>query len=160
MEVSRAENLPPPPGIINSLKAGFDVVAMHITAIFFPLLLNLFFWFGPRLRMNALFDSIKGDAVAIWQNGGISAADIQRALDWYQTTIPNINLFWLLRTLPIGISSLQFSQEIKSPLGIPNVLQVDAFNLFGWMFLLTLVGWIGGGLYFPQRSAADAGQPR
>ncbi len=148
MEVSRIENLPPPPGIINSIKAGFDAIAMHITAIIFPLLLNLFLWLGPRLRMDALFDSIKSDMISIWQGGGISAADIQRALDWYQTTIPNINLFWLLRALPIGISSLQFFQETKSPLGTPAILQVSAVNLFGWIFLLTLVGWIGGGLYF------------
>lgn len=159
MEVSRAENLPPPPGIINSIKAGFDVIAMRITAIFFPLLLNLFLWLGPRLRMNALFDSIKSDAVAIWKSGGISAEDIQRALDWYEATIPHINLFWLLRTLPIGVSSLQFSQGIQTPLGTPAVLQASVINLFGWMFLLTLVGWIGGGLYFRGVARLTLGSP-
>ncbi len=148
MEVSREENLPPPPGIINSIKAGFDAIAMHITAIIFPLLLNLFMWLGPRLRMDALFDSVKNDAVAIWKSGGISPADIQRALDWYTTTIPNINLFWLLHTIPIGISSLSFPQESQTPLGTPTILQVGAFSLFGWILLLNLIGWIGGGLYF------------
>lgn len=148
MEVSRAENLPPPPGIINSIRAGFDAIAMHVTVIIFPLLLDLFLWLGPRLRMNALFDSIKSDMVAIWKSGGISAEDIQRALDWYTVTIPNINLFWLLRTFPIGVSSLLFSQEGKTPLGSPVVLQVGALGLFGWVFFLTIAGWVGGGLYF------------
>jgi hypothetical protein len=37
MEVSRLENLPPPPGIINSIKAGFDAIASRITAILLPL---------------------------------------------------------------------------------------------------------------------------
>ena len=149
MEVSRIENLPTPPGIINSIKAGFDMIASHITAILLPLLLNLFLWLGPRLRMNALFDSIKSEVIAIWKAGGVPAEDIQRILSWYETTIPSINLFWLLRTLPIGISSLLFPQQTAStPLGNPLILQVSAVSLVGWIFILNLLGWIGGGLYF------------
>lgn len=149
MEVSRVENLPPPPGVISSIKAGFDTIATHITAILLPLLLNLFLWLGPRLRMNALFDLVKGDAIQIWKAGGVSAEDIQRVLTWYNDTIPAVNLFWLLRTLPIGISSLLFPQATSAtPFGNPSILQVSALNLLGWIFLLTLVGWIGGGLYF------------
>ena len=149
MEVSRVENLPPPPGVISSIKAGFDTIATHITAILLPLLLNLFLWLGPRLRMNALFDLVKGDAIQIWKAGGVSAEDIQRVLTWYNDTIPAVNLFWLLRTLPIGISSMLFPQATSAtPFGNPSILQVGALNLLGWIFLLTLVGWIGGGLYF------------
>lgn len=149
MEVSRIENLPTPPGIINSIKAGFDMIASHITAILLPLMLNLFLWLGPRLRMNALFDSIKSEVIAIWKAGGVPVEDIQRILSWYETTIPSINLFWLLRTLPIGISSLLFPQQTAStPLGSPLILQVSAVSLVGWIFILNLLGWIGGGLYF------------
>jgi len=158
MEVSRIENLPPPPGIINSIKAGFDTIASHITAILLPLLLNLFMWLGPRLQMSALFDSVKNEVVDIWQRGGVPAADIQRVLDFYESTIPNINLFWVLRTLPIGISSLLLPHNASAtPLGVPAILQVDALSLPGWVFLLTVVGWIGGGLYF--RSVAWIAAP-
>jgi len=149
MNVSKIENLPPPPGIINSIKVGFDIVATHITAILLPLLLNLFLWLGPRLRMDALFDSVKTDIVSIWKTSGISAEDIQRAMDLYQSTIPKINLFWIFHTIPIGISSLFLPQKIsQTPLGDPAILQVSAASLFGWIFFLTLFGWIGGGLYF------------
>ena len=149
MEVSKIENLPPPPGILNSIKAGFDMIASHITAILMPLLLNLFMWLGPRLQMSALFDSIKNEVVSIWQRGGVPAEDIQRVLDFYESTIPNVNLFWILRTLPIGISSLLLPHSASAtPLGDPAILQVSALNFPGWLFLLTLVGWIGGGLYF------------
>lgn len=149
MEVSRIENLPPPPGVISSIKAGFDTVAAHITAIFLPLLLNLFLWLGPRLHIDALFNSVKADVILIWQNGGVSAEDIQRVMDGYNKTVPMINLFWLLRTLPIGISSLLFPQAVsRTPLGASAILQVNALSLFGWIFLLIFVGWIGGGLYF------------
>ena len=151
MNVSKIENLPPPPGIINSIKAGFDIIATHITAILLPLLLNLFLWLGPRLRMDALFNSIKADVVAIWKSGGIPAEDIQRAMDLYEKTIPRINLFWIFHTIPIGISSLFLPQEIsQTPLGDPAILQVSAASLLGWIFLLILFGWIGGGIVFPQ----------
>ena len=149
MEVSRIENLPPPPGVINSIKAGFDKVAAHVTAIVLPLLLNLFLWLGPRLRLDALFNLMRTNMISIWQTGGVSAADIKRVLETYDTTIPLINLFWLLRTLPIGISSLLFQQAATStPLGNPIDLQVSAVNFLGWIFLLIFIGWIGGGLYF------------
>jgi hypothetical protein len=148
MEVSPIENLPPPPGVINSIKAGFDKVSAHISAILLPLLLNLFLWLGPRLRMDALFKSMRTDMIAVWQTSGVSAADIKRVLETYDTTVPLINLFWLLRTLPIGISSLLFPNSAASPLGNPVVLQVGLASMVGWIFLLTLIGWIGGGLYF------------
>ena len=125
------------------------MVASHVTAILLPLLLNLFLWLGPRLRINTLFDSVKDNMILIWQTGGVSAADIQRLMDGYNRTVPMINLFWLLRTIPIGISSLLFPETAsQTPLGDSAILQVSAVSLFGWMFLLTLIGWVGGGLYF------------
>ncbi|MFN8412181.1 MAG: hypothetical protein U0Z26_07320 [Anaerolineales bacterium] len=148
METTKVE-LPPPPGIIASLKAGFDAIASHITAILLPLLLDLFLWLGPRLHIETLFNSVKGDMITIWKSAGLSAADIQKMLADYEKIIPSINLFWLLRTLPIGISSMVFSDPSpKTPLGAPIILQADALSLFGWIFMLTFIGWIGGGLYF------------
>jgi hypothetical protein len=149
MNVSKIENLPPPPGIINSIKAGFDIIATHISAILLPLLLNLFLWLGPRLRMVALFNSMKADVFSIWKSSGIPAEDIQRAMGLYENTIPRINLFWIFHTIPIGISSLFLPQKIsQTPLGDPANLQVSATNLLGWIFFLVFFGWIGGGMYF------------
>jgi hypothetical protein len=149
MEVTRLENLPPPPGIINSIRAGFDTIASHITVILLPLLLNLLMWLGPRLRMDALFGSVENDMVDIWRSGGIAAADIQRVLDWYDATIPAINLFWVVRTLPIGISNLLLANGTSAtPMGNPAIWQVSGLSLPGWIMLLTFVGWVGGALYF------------
>jgi hypothetical protein len=149
MDVSQKENLPPPPGIINSIKVGFDLIATNITAILLPLLLNLFLWLGPRLRMDALFGLVKADVLSIWKSGGIPADDIQRAMSVYESTIPRINLFWIFHTIPIGISSLFLPQEVSAtPLGNPAIWQVSAASLLGWIFFLTFFGWIGGGLYF------------
>ena len=106
-------------------------------------------WLGPRLRMDALFNSMKADVLAIWKSGGIPAEDIQRAMDLYEKTIPRINLFWIFHTIPIGISSLFLPQKIsQTPLGDPAILQVSATSLLSWIFFLILFGWIGGGMYF------------
>lgn len=149
MERTRTEGFPPPPGIINSLKAGFDAIAAHVSTIILPILLNLFFWLGPRLRMDAFFNSIKGDVISIWQAGGVPAAEIQKMIDGYEQLLPTINFFWFVRTLPIGISSLIFPEvNPTTPLGTPAILQVSAVSLIGWCFLLTLIGWVGGSLYF------------
>jgi hypothetical protein len=150
MDVSRIENLPPPPGIISSIKAGFDAIASHITAILLPLLLNLFLWLGPRLRLDALYKSLETDMVTIWQAGQIPAEDIQRMLELYDQASRSFNLFGLLRTLPVGISSLFTTNQITfaTPLGNPSDMQVTGLNLPLWIFLLTLVGWIGGAFYF------------
>ena len=149
METPRLENLPPPPGIINSIKAGFDAIASHITTILLPLLLNVFMWLGPRLQMNTLFDSIKDDLVAIWRNGGVSSQEIQSIMDAYNSTIPHINLFWMLRTLPIGVSSLLLPKDASAtPFGDPSIWQVSAWSLPLWGMLLIFVGWVGGGIYY------------
>jgi hypothetical protein len=149
MERTRTEGFPPPPGIINSLKAGFDAIAAHIHAIFLPLLLNLFFWLGPRLRMDAFFNSIKPDMISIWQQSGFSQEEIQKMIDGYEQVLPAVNLFWFVRTLPIGISSLIFPGiNEATPLGSPEVLQASALGLIGWSLLLVLIGWVAGSLYF------------
>jgi hypothetical protein len=152
MERTITECFPPPPGIINSLKAGFDVIAAHIHAIILPLLLNLFFWLGPRLRIDAFFHSIKPNMISSWRASNMPVADIQKMIDgyeMYEKALPGINFFWLVRTFPIGISSLIFPEiNVATPLGNPIVMQTTAFDLFGWLILLTFIGWVGGALYF------------
>lgn len=154
MESTRVENLPPPPGVISSIRAGFDAIAAHLTAILLPLLLDLFLWLGPRLRMDEFVRSF-GDAPAgYWRAWGMSAEDINLATEQLETGFRSVNLFWLLRTLPIGIPSLRLPFGTShTPLGDPAVLQVNALDLLGWILLLTFFGWVGGGLYFRIISA-------
>ena len=48
------QTIPPPPGIIGSLRAGFDAIASNVTVILMPLGLDLLLWLGPRLSMDKL----------------------------------------------------------------------------------------------------------
>lgn len=166
MDVSPKETLPPPPGIINSIKTGFDLVAVNITAISLPLFLNLFIWLGPRLQMDALFRSIKDTVISMWQAFGVPAAEIQQMTGWYESTLPYVNLFSLVFTAPVGVSSFFVNSNVlhlifpnfpgsdmtqtaaQTPYGNPPVLQVTEWNILGLVMLIVFAGWVLGGLYF------------
>ena len=153
-----AKTLPPPPGIIGSLRAGFDVTAGHITAILFPAALDLLLWLGPRLSVDQLvqpFFKQVGDMAA---SGGLKPQDIASALAMYQQFFHEFNLLAILRTFPIGIFSLMSgSLPGQSPLGLPAITQINSTGrLLGMVFLLTLIGWMLGGIYFRWVAALAA----
>ena len=147
---NETQTLPPPPGIIGSLKAGFDVIAAHITAIIFPLALDLLLWLGPHLSMNQLIQPVLAEFKSFASDSGISASDIKNATDMYTQFFQQFNLLGILRTFPIGIPSLMSGEmPLNSPLGAPAIWQVNSLGqLLGLFFLLTICGWIFGGLYF------------
>ncbi len=151
MESSKNETtlLPPPPSIIMSLRTGFDTIAGHITAILFPLVLDLFLWLGPHLSVSQLFLSTLSDVKRLFADTGVVAADIQ-SLDQMQTSLNQVNIFSALRTFPIGVSSLISSKSsIQTPLGAPLTFQVDTLvHFYAGMFLFIIAGWVLGGLYF------------
>ena len=144
------QTLPPPPGIIGSLKAGFDTITAHITAIIFPITLDLLLWLGPHISVNQLIQPVLDQFQSFASSSGISASDIKNAMDMYTQFFQQFNLLGILRTFPIGVPSLMSGEmPIGSPLGAPMVWQVDFLGQFlGLLFLLTICGWIFGGLYF------------
>ena len=143
--------LPPPPGIIGSLRAGFDVTAGHITAILMPVALDLILWLGPRLSLNTLAQPVLGYIQqGMTANGGFKPDDVTSMMTLYQQSFKAFNVLALLRTFPIGVASL-ISGKLPglTPLGLPTTMQIDSYlNLVGLVFLLTLIGWLFGGLYF------------
>ncbi|MCZ2127743.1 MAG: hypothetical protein LC099_08245 [Anaerolineales bacterium] len=160
MQVTRIENLPPPPGILSSIKAGFDAVASHVELISFPFLLNLAIWLGPRLQMDSLFKSLEGDMATFWRMFNIPADQVRTMLTTYESLSQSVNLFQLTRTFPIGVPLLMLSAQppYATPLGDASVWQVDEATLPLWFFAIIAVGWICGALYF--RNVADAVQPK
>jgi len=159
MEMDKIETLPPPPGVIGSLKAGFDAIASNITVILLPLALDLLLWLGPRLRIDRLFRPMFDEISRYMSSSGIPATDVQmlqenssQALEW----LHQYNLLTVLRTFPIGVFSLMSDlTPNRTPIGVPSVIQVGSiFTLFGWIMLMTLFGWILGGIFFRWVSMA------
>lgn len=164
MAVQKLETLPPPPGVIGSLRAGFDVVANRVALILLPLGLDLFLWLGPRLNISALFAPYVR-LVFEQARFSVAEADLDR-FNQYQLLITkslqDFNLLSLLSKLqlfPIGISSLA-AQTLPpdTPFGAPYVIVLSSFWIvLGLMAVLIPLGWIGGGVYFRQVAVSVVG---
>jgi hypothetical protein len=153
MEMDKIETLPPPPGIVGSLKAGFDAIASNLSVILLPLALDLLLWLGPRLHVDTLFQPIFDDMSRYARYSGIPAADIktlQQNSALILEQLQQYNLLTALRTFPIGVFSLMSGNfPGQTPLGSPSVIHINSLlTLFGWTAVLTLLGWISGGLFF------------
>lgn len=151
MNFGQEEGITPPPGVISSLKAGFDITANHISIILLPVLLDLFLWLGPRLSVNRLLAMLSGQFNLLARENLAPAAEIERIQSSIQDlTSLDVNLYSVLRTFPVGISSLM-AQAVpgKTPLGMPDVQYLDnGFVFVFWIAALTLAGWALGSLYF------------
>jgi hypothetical protein len=130
------------------------VIAGHITVIMMPVILDLLLWLGPRLRIDRLFDRLFKYMISSGSNLGILPDQIKRLQDAYTpenlSKLQGLNLLVILRTFPVGISSLMAGAgPAVSPLGTPPGIQVDSWIALAlWIAALTLTGWFFGGLYF------------
>lgn len=173
MQAPRIETqaLPPPPGIIGSLRIGFDATAGHVGVILMPLALDLLLWLGPHLNMDRIVQPFLANFSHLAAGNGLKPEDIRTSLDLYAKFFQQFNLLGILRTFPIGISSLMSgNMPTQTPWGSPTVLEiVSPAEVLGLMVLLVLVGWVLGGLYFlwvaalatpgvPAESRAPAGR--
>lgn len=161
MYLQKLEDFPPPPGVMGSLRTGFEAVSSHVGLILLPAFLDVFLWLGPRLSVNALISPILGIMYNRGQLFLTSSADLKQSIE----TIANFNLLSLLGKLllfPIGVSSL-FAQKtpVETPFGSQQIVEVSSGPIMiGWAFLLVVVGWILGGVYFRWVSETALGSAK
>ena len=89
---------PPLPGIIATLVAGFELATSQIWLVAFPVVLDLFLWIGPRLRITEL--------VAELVEALSGEPEIAELVDIIVDVGPQTNLFTLLSFPIIGIPTL------------------------------------------------------
>ena len=151
--MNKFETLPPPPGVVGSLRAGFDAIASHLTVILVPLALDLLLWLGPRLHVDRLFKPIFDELSRYARYSGFPSADLKTLQENSAALLEQLgqfNLLSTLRTFPIGVFSLMSgTRSAQTPLGVPSVIQIDSLlTLLGLVVLLTCMGWMFGGLFF------------
>ena len=166
MDIQKLETLPPPPGVIASLQAGYNVVSSRVVLIVLPVLLDVFLWLGPRLSVGKWYSALLSDSINLLKQNGFPTQD----LAVFTKNVPILvdlmeKLNWLgwLRTLPIGIPALMLELPnklpVSTPLGIQSVIQLPSFIVvMGLILLLTFAGWLGGGLYFQIVARASLGE--
>ena len=165
MDMQRLEALPPPPGVIASLQAGFSIVSSRIALIILPLLLDVWLWLGPRLSVGQWYEAFFNNSLSLLRQNRFPAQE----LAFYTENAPLIigyveRVNWLvwLRTLPIGIPTLMLDlpekMPVQTPLGLQAVIQLPSFLvILGIFLLLTFAGWLGGGWYFRSVAGASLG---
>jgi hypothetical protein len=168
MNVNRQEleKLPPPPGVMGSLRAGFDAVSSHVWLILLPLLLDVLLWLGPRLSVGGLIDPFFRMVFDQARTTLTSSSELQRFTTYQSAFIEVLERFNLLsllgrlQTFPVGISSLLAqTMPVETPLGSQDVMQITSLpGLLGLGFLFTVIGWVVGGLYFRWVSGIALGE--
>jgi hypothetical protein len=166
MYLQKLEDFPPPPGVMGSLRAGFDVVASHVSLILLPVVLDIFLWLGPRLSVDRLISPV---LTLIFDQARLSITSAADLKQFAQTqtlireAVAHFNLLSLLSRLqifPIGVSSLLAQKmPIETPFGSQQVVEISSSALFvGLTFLLVVLGWMLGGLYFRWVSGIILGE--
>ena len=153
METNKApQPIPPPPGVIPAIRSGLDVIANHLAVLLPPLALDLLLWFGPRLSVKGALTRMFSDAMDYYSMNGLANEMQVKQMMTVQELVADFflkyNLFSLLRTFPVGVSSLlQSKMPTLTPLGDQPAIEIESFaSMAGLFFLLTLCGWALGGL--------------
>jgi len=160
------EGFPPPPGVIGSLRAGFDAVSRHVGLIVLPAVLDILLWLGPRLSVDGLLSPVLTLVFNQARLTVTSAADLSQYAQIqaaFKEVVERFNLLSLLgrlRVFPIGVSSLSAqTMPIETPFGSQPVLEVSSSPLvLGLGLLLIVSGWVIGGLYFRWVSGTALGE--
>ena len=150
MNSTNLQIMPAPPSLMKSLMAGFDAISNHIGLVLFTFALDIFLWFGPRLRLTELFRSILDQPL------DLPEASNPEVMDMLGSLAQDFNLFSVLRTFPIGVPSLMASRSPEvSPVGVPILWEVPSLGAaVGFWLLFTIIGAIVGALYFMAVSQA------
>jgi len=158
---ANSQPIPPPPGALGALKAGLDVISGHLSLALLPFALDAFLWMGPRLSVKNIFTALYAEMTLFYHAGGLPADDLKQAEEIWMDFFQRFNLLGLLRTFPLGVSSLmQGRMPVETPFGAPAMIEVGSWPSFlGWLALITLLGWTLGALYFRgvSRLVAPAG---
>jgi len=135
---------------MNALKAGLDVISTHLSLLILPLALDALLWFGPRLSVQKMFTATLEQIAAFYARNGVPFEELVNFQEKFTEGMQHLNLLGALRTFPVGVSSLMTSKmPVNNPFGMQSVIEVGSIGNFTvWFFLLTLVGWALGGLYF------------
>jgi hypothetical protein len=166
MYPQKTVELPPPPGVMGSLRAGFDAVSRHVVLILLPAALDIFLWLGPRFSVDGLLTPFLSMIFDQTRRTLTSSAEVSRFTEFeslFSQTVQHFNLLSLLsrlQTFPVGVSSLLArTMPVETPFGLQPVVQISSLpGLIGLALLLVAGGWVLGALYFRWVSGTTLGE--
>lgn len=136
------------PKIWGPIRAGFNTAANHISLLMFPILLDIWIWFGLHVRVRAILESWLAQTS---QMAYLSIAQIEQLDSLVKDVLADrLNIMSALRTFPVGVPSMMSERmPIETPFLPPPVLEVDNWILaLVWLFSLLLLGIALGTVYY------------
>lgn len=121
------------PGVFATISAGFDLTARHLWLLIVPVILDVFYWLGPRLRFQGLIEQLLKllPAEAEVLELGTQLAD----------AAPHTNLFTSLTLQLIGVPALMVG---LAPEVTPLAVQFyDVSNWSTWLGLFLVFSLVG-----------------
>jgi hypothetical protein len=114
-----------PIGVWGALARGFDRVAAQPLLLVPPILLDLFFWFGPHLTVPAIARQIL-QSLSLPPSAEPSLVDQVEGMREIAVELGSrFNLLTALSSFPVGIPSLMAARlPVATPLGAPQQLGI------------------------------------
>ncbi|MCA9996549.1 MAG: hypothetical protein KDE56_12410 [Anaerolineales bacterium] len=140
----KQSNASPQLSIRATLAAGFDLTTKNMWLLILPILLDCFYWLGPRLSFSALFESLMQLLLSEFQQ----EAALQAFSSDLFTQIPATNLFTSISLPFIGVPALMLTTPDKTPL-VMSIIEIQSLSSWvGLLMGLLMVGLFLSTVYF------------
>ncbi|MCJ7694100.1 MAG: hypothetical protein MUO40_01610, partial [Anaerolineaceae bacterium] len=143
------------PKILTAFSSGFNTASNHIYLIVLPIIFDLILWFGPRFSIGKIFTSYVDDFINFANSESPELSNmLQDNYSLLVSTLNNFNLLSMLRTYPVGVTSLLSPlSPTSNPIGIPIGFDLTSMgSIISTLIVILLIGIIFGSLFFHQIS--------
>lgn len=139
--MQKQEESAPLPGVMATIAAGFDLTARHLWLALIPVLLDIFYWLGPRLSVSVLMERLLS-----WQPAVVAMSEVGSQL---LELAPRINLFTVLSVPFMGVPAMMAgNMPEKTPLE-SRVIQLESFAQWAGLFVgLSVAGLLLTAAYY------------
>ncbi len=139
------------PGIFATISAGFDLTARHLWLLTVPVVLDVFYWLGPRMRFQDLIAQLLELLPA--------EAEVLELGSQLADAAPRTNLFTSLTVQLIGVPALMVGMSPESTPVATQVHDVSSWSTWLGLFLvLSVAGLLLTALYYTLISAVVSKQ--
>ncbi|MBK9051106.1 MAG: hypothetical protein IPL78_09370 [Chloroflexi bacterium] len=143
------DKVPVLPSVWDTLKAGLDLTTKHLWLIIIPVLLDSFYWLGPRVSIRPLLEAFLSLMVQQAAATNQPAATIQTLNSMAEQWASAVNLLTTITIPLIGVPALMSGlTPEKTPIS-SSIIEID--NLGGVVLLFTLflgVGLVLSAIYY------------
>lgn len=135
------ERIKPLRGVFATISAGFDLTTKHLWLLFIPVILDTFYWLGPRLRFQDLIEQLL-------QMLPLEGTTLELA-DQLTAIAPQTNLFTTLSVQLIGVPALMVGvSPLKTPIN-PQIIEMASWSSwFGLFIIFSLVGLLMTAVFY------------